>query len=156
MQHCCFCAAVSQAPGLGFVLILGIYLTTVEINIEISTLFCWWCCCCYIQNQNERQFNFDDLPIVFISNICIRPYPYFFISFTFLKQHVPDTEGRVVLLSLSPFVWLPASLGRNQELQVPSQLSRSLMSETSLSSLLTFRLLQEGHCHCPETETSDV
>lgn len=39
MQHCCFSAAVSQAPGLGFILILGSYLTTVEINNEISTLF---------------------------------------------------------------------------------------------------------------------
>lgn len=103
-----------------------------------------------------REFNFDHLPIVLPSNICIRSYPDFFISFIFLKQPVQDTEGRAVLLSLSPFGWMPGSLGRNQELQVPSQLIRSLISQTSMSPLLALGCFRRDTTIAHRTEASDV
>lgn len=98
MGHCCFCAAVSQAPDLVFILILGSFLPIVAIN-EISTLLYPVVVAIVGAVFLTTKIKTRDSLILIIFQLCSHQtyasYPYFFISFTFLKQPVQDTEGRV-------------------------------------------------------------
>lgn len=141
LGHCCFCAAKSQAPGLRSVLILGSFIILVENNNEISTLLLllFW-----LPSKSRGslilivfQHHSDKAYASQLTQISSSPSLFF-------KQPVQQTGGRVLLLSLSSFGWLPSWLGRNQEPQIPSLLLRSVISQTSLSPVLTFGLLQEG------------
>lgn len=61
-----------------------------------------------------------------------------------LQQPVQETDGRAVLLSLSPVGSLPGCVRKNQEHQIPSLLFKRLISQTFLLQALAFGMLQDG------------
>lgn len=153
MGHCCFCAAVSQAPDLVFILILGSFLPIVAIN-EISTLLYPVVVAIVGAVFLTTKIKTRDSLILIIFQLCShQTYASYLIHISSSHSLFSSSLSKTLKGGWgAKFVstWLPAWFTRKEPGASGSLTSHQKSGATDLSvPLLAFRLLQEGHHHCP-------